>query len=124
MTRINREKYAMFIILLCYWFSGCTMRVGDFTLVSTKNIDLSNASLDIREGKRTKGEDCAFIFLFIPLGLPSVKQAVDDALTNGNGNIMVDQVTYTRSWWFIIGQSCYVVEGTVLNVSRQSITSP
>jgi hypothetical protein len=119
MTRINREKYAVVIILLCCWFSGCTQRVGDFTLVSTKNIDLSNAHLDVREGKRTQGEDCRFIVLFIPLGLPHVQQAVDDALAKGNGNVMVDQVTYRREWWFIVGQSCFVVEGTVLNVGLQ-----
>jgi hypothetical protein len=85
---------------------GCSVRVADLTLISTKNIDLSQTKLDMREGKRFKGEDCRF------LALPNLEEAIDDALEKGGGNIMVDQVTYQKPGFFM---SCIEVEGTVLN---------
>ncbi len=104
---------AAFAALLCV---GCTQRLGDFTLISTKNVDLSDASIDVKTGRRVTGEDCRYIALFIPLGVPSVKEAVDDALEKGNGNLLVDQVTSVRSWYvpLIVGESCYVAEGTAV----------
>lgn len=100
--------------------SGCAARVGDLTLISTKNIDLSDARMNIKEGKRTKGEDCAYALLgLIPLGIPNLERAVDDALEKGNGNVMVDQVTYQNGAYFILASRfCIEVEGTVLNVAE------
>jgi hypothetical protein len=107
--------------LLCI---GCTQRLGDFTLISTKNVDLSDASIDVKKGRRVTGEDCRFIALFIPLGEPSIKEAVDDALEKGNGNLLVDQVTFVRSWYvpLIVGESCYVAEGTAVHVIARART--
>jgi len=96
--------------------SGCSQRVADLTLISTKNIDLSDTTLDARHGKRVKGDHCAYSLLgLLPLGVPNLKNAVDRALEAGGGNIMVDEVTYVRSYYFILfGMSCVDVEGTVL----------
>lgn len=87
---------------------ACTVRVADLTLVSTKNIDLSQARLDARTGQRFKGEDCKFFF-----ALPNLEAAIDQALEKGGGNIMVDQVTYSRALPFM---QCIEVEGTVLDL--------
>ena len=96
--------------------AGCTIRAADLTLVSTKNIDLSDARLDSRTGKRAKGEDCAYSLLgLLPLGVPNLKTAVDRALESAGGNVMVDEVTYLKSYYFILfGMSCIEAEGTVL----------
>jgi hypothetical protein len=96
--------------------SGCSLRTADLTLISTKNIDLSDATLDARSGKRFKGEDCAYSLLgLLPLGVPNLEEAVDRALEAGGGNVMVDEVTYVRSYYFILfGMSCVDAEGTVL----------
>lgn len=123
MTHINSNRCSRFIRTVCVGvvlvISGCTQRIGDLTLVSTKNIDLSNAHMDVREGRRVKGEDCAYAILgLIPTGLPNLEEAVDDALENGHGNVMVDQVTYHHGAYFILAASdCIQVEGTVLNVA-------
>ena len=96
---------------------GCTTRIGDLTFVSTRNIDLSHVSLDVRKGKRVRGEDCKYALLgLIPLGLPTLQGAVDDALDKGNGNVMIDEVTYISNYWFVlVSQSCIRAEGTVLD---------
>jgi hypothetical protein len=99
--------------------AGCTQRFGDFTLISTRNVDLSNAVVDVRTGQRVTEEDCALTLLIFPLGRPDLETAVDSALQSGRGNIMVDQVSYRR-WWYIpllVGQECVVAEGTVVNVA-------
>jgi len=112
----------LFSCAFCLIFTGCTTRIADLTLVSTKNIDLSDARLDITKGKRTKGESCRYWLLgLIPLGVPNLQEAVDDALEKGGGNIMVDQVTYQKGVYFILAsQVCLEVEGTVLNVTEKS----
>jgi hypothetical protein len=123
MIPINKEGFPGIEIIVLVSFiltSGCSVRVADLTLISTKNIDLSNATLDVRKGQRTKGEDCAIALLgLIPLGIPNLEEAVDDALEKGKGNVMVDQVSYSKGAYFIIAsQSCIEVEGTVLNVAE------
>lgn len=99
--------------------AGCTERLADFTLISTRNVDLSNAVVDVRKGQRVKEEDCIPIILIFPLGRPDLETAVDNALQSGRGNIMVDQVLYRRSWYIplLFGQECLVAEGTVVNVA-------
>lgn len=117
MTRSNSRRAAL-VAICCFGIgaTACTARVADLTLVSTRNIDLSDAKLDVRGGKRVTGEDCVYALLgLIPFGVANLENAVDDALAKGGGNIMVDQVTNIRSLYFILlSQTCFVVEGTVL----------
>lgn len=119
MTPLSKKSLigALILSLAALLFSGCSVRVADLTLVSTKNIDLSDTQLDARKGQRHKGEDCRFVLLgLIPFGLPNMEEAVDKALEAGKGNIMVDEVTEYKNIWFLIGGlSCIDVEGTVLN---------
>jgi hypothetical protein len=98
---------------------GCTNRIGDLTFVSTRNIDLSHVSLDVRSGKRVEGADCKYALLgIIPFGTPTLEGAVDDALQKGGGNVMIDQVTYQSLYYFIlVSQSCIKAEGTVLSTT-------
>ena len=107
MTPMSRSALA-FTLGASLLAAGCSVRVADLTLVSTKNIDLSQARLDVREGKRFTGEDCRFF------GLPNLEEAIDEALEKGRGNILVDQVTYQKIKFL---QSCIEVEGTVLSTS-------
>ena len=122
MTLSNNHFLATTLFLLSLIVSGCSTRIADLTLVSTKNIDLMNTQLDSRQGRRQKGEDCKIVLLgIIPLGLPNLEEAVDKALEAGGGNIMVDQVTEFKETWFVVAtQACMVVEGTVLNIPEVS----
>jgi len=125
MIAINKKHLIAVATLLATVFltCGCSVRVADLTLVSTKNIDLSNANFDVKRGQRAKGEDCVVLLLGIPLGVPNLEKAIDHALETGKGNVMVDQVTYGNVADFIIaGQSCIDVEGTVLNTGSTGRT--
>lgn len=93
-----------------FMLGGCSsVRVADLTLVSTKNIDLSDTRLDIKAGTRQEGKDCVFFVM------PNLKNAIDKALEAGGGNVMVDQVTYVEPGFFYY--NCIRVEGTVLRTN-------
>ncbi len=96
--------------------SGCTTRVADMSIISTRNTTLDKVDLDSRPQVRgITGKDSSFIFLFIPFGVPHLEDAIDDALDKGNGDVMVDAVIHQQGWWFIVGQSSLKVKGTVVN---------
>jgi hypothetical protein len=106
-------------------FSGCSYRVLDFTLVSTKNVDLSKASSFERGKQRVEGLDKVHIIISIPTGRPNLKEAVDRAIETTPGCIaLVDGVIYSKSWWAILyGQISYLVEGTPLIDKNLTINS-
>jgi hypothetical protein len=88
----------------------------DFTVVSSKNVDLSKASTFERGKSRVEGVDKAYLILFIPTGIPNMKEAVDRALEKVPGAVaLVDGVVSSKFVYFILGgMSAYVVEGTPL----------
>jgi len=98
---------------------ACTRRVTDFTILSTKNVAYVG-----ERGRRVSGSDSTPIFLFIPIGRPSVKEATDEAIEAGGGNALVDGVVYKSSWWIplIYGQRTVTVEGT--SVRTTAIPDP
>jgi len=95
---------------------ACTTRLGDFTVLSTKNVDVSG----LKPGDRYSGEDCVnLLFAMIPLGTVNWKNAMDQGLERGKGDVMVDIVLTQTSWAipYIFGQQCIVIEGTVSQTS-------
>jgi hypothetical protein len=96
--------------------TGCTQRFVDYTLLSTKNVDLSKAGTFTRGPNRVTGLDSRYIIIFIPTGgAPHLKTAVDRAIESVPGAVgLVDGVVSARGWWFIIGENAIIVEGTPL----------
>jgi hypothetical protein len=122
MTRTSSWRTLALLLCAPLLGFGCTNRVADLTLISTKNIDLSNARLDVRDGQRVEGKHCVYALLgLLPLGVVNLEEAIDDALERGGGNILVDQVTYQSIIYFVLAsQECLTVEGTVLQTARRS----
>ncbi len=110
------QRIKTFLVLFCLLsLVGCTVRLVDFTMISTKNLDLSRAASFERAKSRVTGKDEALIIIFIPTGIPSIKEAIDRAIESVPGAVaLVDGVVSSTSWWFIFGMSSYVVEGTPL----------
>jgi phosphoribosylcarboxyaminoimidazole (NCAIR) mutase len=97
--------------------AGCTTRMVDFTTISTKNVDWSKAETFVRAPARVEGIDKVHIIIFIPTGIPNMKEAIDRAIESKPGSVaLVDGVVYQKVWYipYIYGQSSYVVEGTPL----------
>lgn len=117
------RRFAAFGFVLL-GLSGCTTRVTDFTVISTKNTALT---VGHRKGNRVTGESCAVVVLF-PFGIPSVKQAIDNAIENAGNpeyDALVDGVVYYKNHSFLFGEICYEVQGTaVVGAAARAEGSP
>lgn len=114
MKTLIRQSLLVCIALVS---ASCTQRLVDFTIISTKNVDLSRAGSFVRTGRRATGEDAKQIIIVFPTGIPSAKEAVDRAIESVPGGIALVDGVLTSSWFYIpylIGEQKYVVEGTVL----------
>ena len=106
-------KNQKLILVLCVIaLSGCTLRMADMTVASTKNYNI-NASY-FEKGKRVIGEDTYPVSLF-PLGIPNVKEAIDRAIEQdrcavGLSDVVISQLNHA----FLIGQIGYRVEGNLI----------
>lgn len=108
-------KMARFLLLIGVLFaSGCSERLGDFTVLSTKNVDLSNFNTQTDKGlDRVRGEDTAHIVCVWPNKVPSFKEAVDIALEE-NDSYMLSDAVLKYEWFYIpliYGQEKFVAEG-------------
>src|ERR1700680_3453078 len=102
------------VMVMAAALSGCVTRLTDFTIISTKNVDLSRGADFIRGEKRVQGEDTKVIFV-LPLGLPNAKEATDRAIESVPGAVaLVDGVLEHDFFAFIFGYDTYRVKGTPL----------
>jgi hypothetical protein len=90
---------------------GCSQRIGDFTMVTTKNYEKDKKYKMV--GRMT-GEDMPLVILIIPLGTPNMKTATDHAIEAGNGVYLANAVVET-AWWsaILVSSSGYRVTGDV-----------
>lgn len=103
-------KTTVGLILCATALTGCTQRITDFTIISTKNLTMDTQT---KGDKRVTGTDCVPVVL-IPLGTPNLKEAIDNAIENAGPqyNALIDGVVYYKNKSFIFGKICYLVEGT------------
>jgi len=100
--------------LVLLFITGCSQRLGDFTVLSTKNVDLSNFSTQTEKGvDRVRGEDVGHIIICFSNKVPTFKEAVDISLENNNAYMLSDAVL--KYEWFYIpyiyGQEKFIAEG-------------
>ena len=103
--------------ILALVFTGCATRLVDFTIISTKNIDLAKGASFKRGQSRVTGEDSVCIIIIIPAGVPNIKTAIDKAIQSVPGAVaLLDGVVTSKCWYipYIFGKSSFVVEGTPL----------
>lgn len=108
--------FGMCISMAFLLSTGCESKLGDFTLLSSKNVDLSNFSNSKAEqsSEQVVGEDCSHIIIFIPTGVPNMKMAVDRALESSNAYMLTNARLSEKFFYipYIYGQDKFVVKGT------------
>jgi hypothetical protein len=97
--------------LCTFGLSGCTTRVGNFTMVTTKNY-VSEAKYKLVG--RLEGSDMIPVVLFIPFGKSDLDTAVDHCIERGNGVYLANAVVESN-WWtaLLFGAVGYRVSGDV-----------
>tara|TARA_Y100001970_G_scaffold96205_1_gene121185 strand:- start:214 stop:657 length:444 start_codon:yes stop_codon:yes gene_type:complete len=93
--------------------TGCATRLGDFTLLSTRNVDLDGDYVLVE--RSVEGEDLVPIVILFPIGTPNLENAIDDALKSAGGDLMTDAVLTYNYWYipYVYGVQRYSVEGDV-----------
>ncbi|MBB4088244.1 hypothetical protein [Salinibacter ruber] len=74
----RRFKASLTVLLAVLFVTGCSSRIGDFTTVSTKNV---NMNAEYQKVGSTEGSDGAVL-----IGQPDLKTAVDNALENAGSD--------------------------------------
>lgn len=113
-------------LLIITLLSGCSRRIVDFTIISSKNVPLSEKGATFQKAtSRVKGVDSKWSILFIP-GVPDMKEAIDKAIEKYPGAVaLTDGVVYNKNWsCFLFGQNRYIVEGTPLYPEFGEYTRP
>lgn len=116
-------KKLLLLTTIVILLSGCTQKVFDFAILSTKKIDFSKAQYLERSSQRVEGIDKVYIIIFIPTGQVDVEQAIDNAINKiPNCVALLDGALYTKSFWipYIYGESSAIIKGTPLVLSEKS----
>ncbi len=115
-----RLRYRL-IFIFCFLsllIISCSTRQGSFTILSTKNAEISRVDLKrIDFSRNTTGTDGRFWFLFIPFSsTPKLEEACDRCLEAGNGDFMTNAVLYHTSWHVLLfGYDGWEIKGDVGN---------
>lgn len=113
----NSKLFLPLFIIAAIIFTSCSIRVLDFTIVSSKNIDLSKSASFVKGKTRAQGKDIVHIILIIPTGRADIKEALDKAIETTPGCVaLLDGVIYKKMWYvpYIYGRQTILIEGTPL----------
>lgn len=101
-------------LALVLGMAGCSFRMGDFQIVSDKNVALNPEPIK----RSVEGRTCIYHLLgLIPLTgfIPNVEEAMDRAMEQTpDGNVLTDVVIYQDYFYAILfSQTCARVKGDV-----------
>ena len=111
-TRVGR-----WALVLCTLSSltACTTRIGDLTILSTKNIPAEVEKIQAS----VEGRDCTRLILFIPIGTlnPTIDAAIDDALSDyPEADALIDLTIEQKVWTALLyTEGCVIVKGTAIS---------
>lgn len=101
MSGASRRLLASLLLVATATAVGCTTRIGDFSVVSTGTPQYNKMN-DAPVRQSVKGSDSRVWFLFIPFGgSPSLEEAVDDCLDEGQGDY-IERARFYSKWWSVL----------------------
>lgn len=108
-------------ILTIFLVSACTQNHGDFTVLSNKIVNLKE--FDIEKSQKVKsahGQDMEHIILLFPTGNPTLSEALNDALSKNDADVMTDVNVQTWFFWipYIYGNIGWEVTGDAIKTRK------
>lgn len=92
--------------------TGCSVRVADLTVASTKNFNMNSTALET--GRRVEGKDQVAVVI-LPLGQPNMKEAIDKAVEKERCAVgLSDVVINQEAFAFLVGYVAVTVEGNLI----------
>lgn len=108
-------KKLLILLFALVSLTACSTHIGNFSALATGTYRGENIDSKHLVKNNAEGSSCRTWFLFIPFGAaPKVDQAVSEALSQMNGDIMTNARLY-ETWWtiFLFSGGCYKMEGDV-----------
>ena len=106
---MKRWSVLVLVAVIPFVSMGCTQRLGDFTLMSTRNVDIGGQYV---ESGVCEGEDLKLIILIFPTGVPNMEDAADRCMRSANSDLMTNVVVRSKVVYFVVGaQTGYIIEG-------------
>lgn len=106
--------------ILALLLSGCTVQTYPMGMIVPENTpfnisEVSHSSVS----HNITGTDQRNILLFIPLGYPNFKTAVENTLAKGQGDIITNaQVSNITHWYILGGYNQIKITGDVVRLPR------
>jgi len=102
------------LILASILLPACTVTHGTFTVMSNKIVDVNNFELGKASRiKNVQGDDTQHIIIFIPTGIPTITNALNDVFEKTDSDVMTDVTVKSWYWYipYIYGNSGWEVTG-------------
>lgn len=101
--------------------SACTStKIADLSVIVPTQTTLTQQNLQgATVQKNITGSDETGIFLIFPMGSPTLQNAVNNALKNGNGNVLTQASVISKTRWYVLwGYKSIEVTGNVVKLSQ------
>ena len=101
---------------------GCvSTRVGDFTVASTKKMDVAKTFYDVDRSNRVTGDDFVLWILGFALGSTSMERAIDDAIKSDSRAVGLADITLKTYFYSLpfVGFEFLEAEGSVIHVHEE-----
>jgi hypothetical protein len=100
---------------------GCVTDQGMLQVAATRPVELDLREVDTQRAtirRDVRGSDTRVTsVLFLPTGeSPRLESAIEDALLDHGGDLMVRARVRTTDWWFLIGVTTLEVRGDVVDL--------
>lgn len=108
-------KLTLVLAFTCF-ASGCArVSMGTLDIVSTRPVTAEQLQTSGKRLTLVQGRSSTNIFIFIPMGHPSIEDAVEKALKIGGGEFLKNANVHYRFWWlpFVFGRETIEVQGEV-----------
>jgi hypothetical protein len=115
----KRMLPALLALTLLVLVAGCSVRHGDFTVITNRNV----GEFDMTKAEKVgsiEGISKKPIIIIFPTGTPHLEDAVDDALMKSDADYLTDAVVH-YSWFYIpyiYGEYKWKVEGTAWKIKK------
>lgn len=121
---------SLLFILTAFAFASCTQRITDFTLMSSKNFDITRLSEYKKLDKRVSADSRLTTIIIIQItatSQPTIKEALDKAIESIPGCIgLIDGVVYSGGLFTGLYNTVYYeIEGTpIIDPKWTAIDTP
>jgi hypothetical protein len=112
------------ILALAATVAGCAVDVGSFRLAAPRPLSADAVRTATSRGWHD-GLDCRFWVFAVPLGLPQIDRAMNDAMRPVHGSFMREMTIFSvHPVYGVFGRHCYRVHGEVFAVAADGQAAP